>query len=116
MALWFRAHGGPNLPASSHFGPLLSAEYLDIAAAVAGQGIAIGSPILFRSEIDSGRLVPAHDLVVGTGRTFWFTYPVAREQSGKIRAFRDWLADEATRDREAARVYLRKLKTVEPAT
>ncbi len=111
-ALWYRARGRADMPASSHFGPLLSAEYLDIAAAVAGQGIAIGSPILFRTEIDAGRLVPAHDLVVGTGRTFWFTYPVARERSGKIRAFRDWLGDEAARDRDAARVFLRKLKTV----
>lgn len=111
-ALWYRARGRADMPASSHFGPLLSAEYLDIAAAVAGQGIAIGSPILFRTEIDAGRLVPAHDLVVGTGRTFWFTYPVARERSGKIRAFRDWLGDEAARDRDASRVFLRKLKTV----
>jgi LysR family glycine cleavage system transcriptional activator len=111
-ALWYRARGRADVPASSHLGPLLSAEYLDIAAAVAGQGIAIGSPILFRTEIDAGRLIPAHDMVIDTGRTFWFTYPVAREQSRKIRAFRDWLADEAARDREAARVFLRKVKTV----
>ena len=114
-ALWYRARGRAELPASSHFGPLLSAEYLDIAAAVAGQGIAIGSPILFRTEIDAGRLIPAHDLVVGTGRMFWFAYPIAREQSRKIGAFRDWLADEAARDRHAAHMFLRKLKTVESA-
>lgn len=113
-ALWYRAHGRMPLPPSSHFGPLLSAEYLDIAAAVAGQGIAIGSPILFRSEIDAGRLVPAHVLVVGTGRTFWFTYPAARTQSRKIGAFRDWLEDEAARDRDAARPFLRRIKIVEP--
>ena len=95
-------------------GTLLSAEYLDIAAAVAGQGIAIGSPILFRAEIDAGRLVPAHDLVVSSGRTFWFTYPIAREQSRKICAFRDWVSDEAARDRSAARGFLRNIKTVEP--
>ena len=80
----------------------LSAEYLDIAAAVAGHGIAIGSPILFRSEIEAGRLVPAHDFVAGDGRSFWLTYPVARQNSRKIAAFRQWLCDEAERDRKSA--------------
>ena len=113
-ASWYRARGHAEVPPSSRFGTLLSAEYLDIAAAVAGQGIAIGSPILFRAEIDAGRLVPAHDLVVSSGRTFWFTYPIAREQSRKICAFRDWVSDEAARDRSAARGFLRNIKTVEP--
>lgn len=112
-ALWYRALGHSGVPASTRFGTLLSAEYLDIAAAVAGQGIAIGSPILFRAEIDAGRLVPAHDLVVGDGRIFWFAYPVARARSGKIHAFRDWLEDEAARDRDAARSFLRRVKYVD---
>lgn len=113
---WYRAHGRVDIPSSSHFGTLLSAEYLDIAAAIAGQGIAIGSPILFRTEIDAGRLVPAHDLVISSGRTFWFTYPAVRERSRKISAFRDWLIDEAARDRDAARTFLRKVKVVESAS
>ncbi|KTE28934.1 MULTISPECIES: LysR substrate-binding domain-containing protein [unclassified Sphingopyxis] len=94
-ASWYRALGVAAGPPPGRFGTSLAAEHLDIAAAVAGHGIAIGSPILFRDEIAAGRLVPAHDLVAGDGRAFWFVYPVVRLQSPKIARFRDWLCDEA---------------------
>ena len=113
-ALWYRSRGFNDVVLHGRFGTHLSAEYLDIAAAIAGHGIAIGSPILFRNEIEAGRLVPAHDAVTGDGRTFWFTFPVARQHSGKIARFRDWLCDEASRDRDAADHYIRRAVIVEP--
>jgi Transcriptional regulator len=113
-ALWYRARGFNDVVLHGRFGTHLSAEYLDIAAAIAGHGIAIGSPILFRNEMEAGRLVPAHDAVAGDGRTFWFTFPVARQHSGKIAKFRDWLCDEASRDRDAADHYIRRAVIVEP--
>ena len=72
-----------------------AAEYLDAAAASAGQGVAIGSPILFAVEIAAGRLVPAHPFVAHAGRSFWFAYPLARGGRKKIARFRDWICDEA---------------------
>ncbi|HEX7917688.1 LysR substrate-binding domain-containing protein [Rudaea sp.] len=114
-ALWYRARGFSAAPPPSRFRTTLSSEYLDIAAAVAGQGIAIGSPILFRNEIDTGRLVPAHDFVAGDGRAFWFAYPQARDRARKIGAFREWIGEEAARDREAARAYLGRVVIVAPA-
>jgi LysR family transcriptional regulator, glycine cleavage system transcriptional activator len=113
-ALWYRSRGFDDVVLHGRFGTHLSAEYLDIAAAIAGHGIAIGSPILFRNEIEAGRLVPAHDAVASDGRTFWFTCPVARQHSGKITRFRDWLCDEASRDRDAADHYIRRAVIVEP--
>jgi DNA-binding transcriptional LysR family regulator len=65
-ALWYRALGLQDRMSPESFGTHLSAEYLDVAAAVAGHGIAIGSPILFRSELASGRLILAHDLSPAT--------------------------------------------------
>jgi LysR family transcriptional regulator, glycine cleavage system transcriptional activator len=112
--LWYRSRGFNDVVLHGRFGTHLSAEYLDIAAAIAGHGIAIGSPILFRNEIEAGRLVPAHDAVAGDGRRFWFTFPVARQHSGKIARFRDWLCDEASRDRDAADHYIRRAVIVEP--
>jgi LysR family transcriptional regulator, glycine cleavage system transcriptional activator len=112
--LWYRSRGFDDVVLHGRFGTHLSAEYLDIAAAIAGHGIAIGSPILFRNEIEAGRLVPAHDAVAGDGRTFWFTFPVARQHSGKIAKFRDWLCDEASRDRDAADRYIGTAVIVEP--
>lgn len=114
-ALWFRALGVKDLSLKGRIHSHLSTEYLDAKEAMAGHGIAIGSPILFRDDIDAGRLVPAHDLVVGDGRTFWFTYPVAREDSRKIVAFREWITDEAQREMARARPYLRNAKIADGA-
>lgn len=98
-ALWYRALGfDGNLPAGS-FGTQLAHEHLDIAAAIAGHGVAIGSPILFGDELAAGRLVPAHELIATDGRAFWFTYAAGRHTSRKIAKFREWLCDEAARDR-----------------
>ena len=106
--LWYRALGfdNPTLPGS--FGTHLSYEYLDIAAAIAGHGIAIGSPILFRSELEAGRLVAAHDFVAGDGRSFWMTYPAARDNRPKIARFREWLCDEVSSELRAVRGYIRR--------
>jgi LysR family glycine cleavage system transcriptional activator len=113
-ALWYRALGVAPGPSPERFGTSLAAEHLDIAAAVAGHGIAIGSPILFRDEIAAGRLVPAHDLVAGDGRAFWFVYPVARLQSAKISRFRDWLSDAAAAELSHARNLVGSAVILEP--
>lgn len=114
--IWYHLLGFSAVELAGRFGTHLSAEYLDIAAAVAGHGIAIGSPILFHDEIKAGRLVPAHDVVASDGRSFWFVYPVARHDSGKIGRFRDWVCAEAERDRIAADRYIRGATRVEPST
>jgi LysR family glycine cleavage system transcriptional activator len=114
-ALWFRALDGKDVSLKGRIHSHLSTEYLDAKEAIAGHGITIGSPILFRDDIDAGRLVPAHDLVVGDGRTFWFAYPVARQDSRKVAAFRDWIADEAEREMSRARVYSRGARIADAA-
>ena len=109
-ALWYRSLGEGEAPPVERFGTTFSAEYLDIAAAVAGHGVAIGSPILFRAELDAGRLVPAHEHVAADGRSFWFACAAARHDSDKVARFREWLCDEARAARRAARPYLRRSK------
>lgn len=101
--LWYRALGWEQGPPPSRFGTSFSAEHLDVAAALAGHGVVIASPILFRAEIDAGRLVPAHERLVPAGRSFWLTWPVSRQHSRKIALFRYWLCAEAADAREAAR-------------
>ena len=114
-ALWFKASGSSRRPLPEQFGTRLAAEHLDIAAAIAGHGIAIGSPILFAGEIAAGRLVPAHDLVVGNGRAFWLVHAVARRDSGKIAKFKAWIVEEARQGRAAAEAYLKRVVVVEPS-
>jgi LysR family glycine cleavage system transcriptional activator len=111
--LWYRRLGEATPPSAERFGATLSTEHLDVTAALAGQGVAIASPILFRAELDAGRLVPAHDAVCADGRSFWLTWPTARSGSAKIRAFRTWLSDEAAGDRAAAAPFIRRAVTVE---
>ena len=108
--MWFRARGFDAGPSRDKFGTSLAHEYLDIAAAVAGQGIAIGSPLLFRAEIDSGRLVPAHDFVGTDGRAFWFLYPAARQHSRKLKLFGDWMEEQAAAARAAGASYIRRAR------
>lgn len=103
-ALWYEGVGAGRVDLSGRFGTSLQAEYLDASAAIAGQGVTIGSPILFADEIRAGRLVPAHDFIAADGRSFWFVYPAVRERSSKIMRFRDWLRSEAE---EANAIYAR---------
>jgi len=109
--MWFRARGFNAGPSRDKFGTSLAHEYLDIAAAVAGQGIAIGSPLLFRNELDDGRLVPAHDFVATDDRAFWFMYPAARQHSRKLQAFGGWLETEAAAARSAGASFIRRAKS-----
>ena len=113
-ALWYRGLGAKEGVSPTRFSTELAAEYLDIAAAEAGQGVAIGSPILFRQQLDSGRLVPAHDFVASDGRSFWLAYPVVRQNSRKIVKFREWLCDEAASDRAQATEFIRRAVVVQP--
>ena len=108
--MWFRARGFNAGPSRDKFGTSLAHEYLDIAAAVAGQGIAIGSPLLFRNELDDGRLVPAHDFVATDDRAFWFMFPAARQHSRKLQLFGEWLEQEAAAARTAGAGYIRRAR------
>jgi len=112
--LWYRALGEASGPAPTRFGTSLSAEYLDIAAAVAGHGVAMGSPLLFHAEIAAGRLVPAHDAVASDGRAFWLTYAAVRQNSRKVARFRDWLVAEAAQEGAACRAFIERAVVVEP--
>ncbi len=94
-ALWYAGLGFDGVDLAGRFRTTLQAEYLDAAAAIAGQGVTIGSPILFADEIAAGRLVPAHEFVARDGRAFWFACPAARVWSRKITMFRDWVCAEA---------------------
>lgn len=94
---WLSAIGVPSTDLSGSFKTVFAAEHLDAAAAIAGQGITIGSPILFADEIIAGRLVPAHNAIASDGCAFWFIYPVGRAHSSKIKLFSKWLLDEVAR-------------------
>ncbi len=73
-------------------------QTLEIASALTGQGVALGSPIMFRSDIDSGRLVRPFAVTMSLGGGYWLVYPKDRRRSPKIAAFREWLLARAAEE------------------
>ncbi len=95
-AVWFRHAGvasttGPSEPTRL----MADTQTLEVASALGGQGVALGSPILFANDIASGRLVRPFEPVMPLGGGMWLVYPKERRRSPKIAAFRDWLLAEA---------------------
>jgi LysR family glycine cleavage system transcriptional activator len=72
------------------------------SAAMAGQGIALVTPALFEADLEAGRLVQVLPLRCShKDSSYWLVYPEARQNSAKIKAFRDWILAEVAADRVA---------------
>jgi LysR family glycine cleavage system transcriptional activator len=98
-ASWFEAAGVDTR--GDYPPPRLSADAqaLEVATALAGQGVALGSPIFFAQEIAQGRLVAPFDIVADNGGGgYWLAYPAERRRVRKIAAFRDWILEQAASD------------------
>ncbi|PXA77122.1 LysR family transcriptional regulator, partial [Caulobacter sp. D4A] len=79
------------------------AQSVEVATALAGQGLALGSPIFFAPDIAAGRLVQPFDIAPRYGGGYWLAYPEERRRVRKIAAFRDWLLDAVAADPAVAR-------------
>lgn len=112
---WFGALGRPGVDLTGRFGPDFGTEHAAVASAMAGHGVALASPIFFRSALESGALVPAHDLVVADERAYWLTYPAVLVNSPKVQAFRTWIQEQAQSDRVWARAFIDRCVTLPPA-
>ncbi len=89
-AAWF-AWAGVTADASAG-PPRLTADLqtVEVGAALAGHGVALGSPTLFAPEIATGRLVQLFETDAGSSG-YWLVYPKDRRRSPKIAAFREWI-------------------------
>jgi LysR family glycine cleavage system transcriptional activator len=83
-------------PATAPAAPRLraDAQALEVASALADQGVALGSPIFFARDIAEGRLVAPFDIAPHYGGGYWIAYPAERRRTRKIAAFRDWILAE----------------------
>jgi LysR family glycine cleavage system transcriptional activator len=96
--VWLAAAGVADPDLSSRPGVELGVEQYEVTSAIAGHGVAITSPLFFRAELEAGRLVQPFAPVLRDDRDYWLAYPAARRASPGIRAFRDWVLDQAARD------------------
>jgi LysR family transcriptional regulator, glycine cleavage system transcriptional activator len=69
----------------------LGSQNLEAAAAIAGRGVAMVTPAFYADDVASGRLVQPFEMTGWDGHGYYLTYPEARRNSPKIRAFRDWI-------------------------
>lgn len=98
-AAWFEAAGvAPPRPRPGGLRLEADLQALEVASAMAGQGVALASPILFAGEIARGQLVRPFEAKIAFGGGYWLAYPAERRRSPKIAAFRDWLLETLARD------------------
>ena len=70
-----------------------------LQAAMDGLGIALGRSVLVADDLAAGRLIKPFDLQLPAQSAYYFVCPDGAADRPKVRAFRQWLADEVARDR-----------------
>jgi len=79
-------------------GPVLDDSVVLIQAAVAGRGVALGRSSLIRDELADGRLVAPFTVSLATDMAYYMVYPPGAAENPKVRAFCDFLREEAEHD------------------
>lgn len=70
-------------------------DHYDVTAAIAGEGIAMASPLLFATEIARGELVQPFSQTIQATSGYWLTYPRKTARTAKVRSFTRWLLSQA---------------------
>lgn len=96
---WFKAAGFADSEPKISSTVFFNTQIVVSQAALAGQGVALLTPAFFAPDIKAGRLVQLFNVIARNGTSLWLVYPEERENSRKIRAFREWLLDEIQRAR-----------------
>ena len=63
---------------------------------MAGLGIALLTPFLWRGDVAAGRLCRLFDETATAGYAYWLVLPPERRMLPKIKRFREWLVAEIT--------------------
>ena len=89
---WLAAAGAGEVDAAR--GPRFDGGYLTLAAAEAGQGVALTDDALAASEVADGRLIRLFTTEIATDKAYWLVYPTTALEQPKVAAFRSWLLAE----------------------
>lgn len=92
---WFRDIGvsHPNPTA----GPVFEQYQMGIEAALAGVGAILMPPFMILDELQNGRLVPLHDMLVRSRWSYHLVYPKSKRSKPAVQRLRTWLRAEARR-------------------
>lgn len=78
---------------------------LTYEGAANGLGVAMAQVAFVAKELESGRLVVPIDIRVTNETAYHLVFPKEKAGTRKLRAFRDWLAEEIAIDRKAASLH-----------
>ena len=92
-ARWFRDAGVAPDAHRPRGGIRLDSQANEGHAAMAGQGFALLTPLLWRGDVAGGRLVQPFELTSTAGYAYWLAYPPERRMVPKVKRFREWLLD-----------------------
>lgn len=92
--MWLLAAGITDLVDVSR-GPAFNDSALMLQAAADGQGVALGRSTLVADDLASGRLVKPFSISLPSHYGYYLVYPEAFVGRPKVKAFEDWLLEEA---------------------
>jgi LysR family glycine cleavage system transcriptional activator len=94
-SMWLKAAGVKTIPASA--GLTFNSIYVALDAAIAGQGVVLAYSNIAAADIAAGRLVRLFSLALPDQFAYYIVTTPAALERPKVRAFRDWLRQEADR-------------------
>ena len=97
-AAWLGLANQPQIDAGR--GPGFSDSGMVLAAAVAGQGVAMGRHWLALDDLKAGRLVQPFGPVMDGGFAYYLVAPPDSFRRPRVTAFCDWLIERTQRDQE----------------
>jgi len=95
---WFAAAGLGTPPPRR--GIVLDSQWQEATTVLSGFGIAMMTPLYWRADLESGRLVQPFETLYLSPSSQWFVHPEGRAGVRKIERFREWLHDEVAADRD----------------
>lgn len=98
-AVWLQRAGFGGI--DSRRGPTFLSSDHAIQAAIRGEGVVLGRSALVADDLAAGRLVRPFDLSLPAGFAYYVVCPPRALTRPAVKAFRDWLIDEAGQGRPA---------------
>lgn len=90
---WLDGAGVKSVDGSA--GPMIDDHNVLMHAAMDGHGVALAEVSFIADDVAAGRLAQPFDLAVDIGAGYYAVYPPGALARSKVRAFRDWLLEEA---------------------
>jgi LysR family glycine cleavage system transcriptional activator len=96
---WFEVAGVADLVAEKEI--VFENSALTYQGAIDGVGVALAQLAFVADELPAGRLVAPTDVRLYGDTGYYLAVPPHKERHQRVKAFREWVVDEATTTRQA---------------